>query len=189
MDSRRLGVVGKIITECIHSEELLSHRFRIRLTQHFDSSKKLKSLWDIQGPEFRHDRLIISLDYTVDEKITADKIAYTLYDGEGCQEKSNVIDNNNPFLPSTTTVSPSANGGNQAEISLTVEPNEITSSPIYTAIDATHAEIVFCVRFSLYTGEPSNPGSIEVNFVETPVKLYVKLEIGFEISLVDSARE
>jgi hypothetical protein len=187
VDSRRLGVVGKIITDCIHSAEL-SHRFRIRLTQHFESSQKLKSLWDIQGPEFQHDRLSLSLDYTVNEKITKEKMAYTLYDGDGCQEKSNVIDNNNPFLLSTITVSPSADGGNQAEISLSVEPNEITSSPIYTAIDATHAEIVFCVRYSLYTGEPSNPDSIEVNFVETPLKLYVELEIGFEISLVDSAR-
>jgi hypothetical protein len=121
-------------------------------------------------------------------------ITYSLFDGAGCQEKSSPIDvHNNDYLQSNIAVHspPTRDGSQRAEISLQLKPEAIASSPVYREIDGSRAEILFCVRFSLYTpvGDPSEDpnGAMEVNFLETPVLIHVHLQTGFEIDLVEES--
>jgi hypothetical protein len=129
------------------------------------------------------------LDYIVSEKLPNQQIIYSLFDGAGCKEKSSLIDvHNNDYLQSNIALHlPTTSDGSQrAEISLQVDPEAIASSTVYRDIDGSRAEILFCVRFSLYTGDPSaDPNAIEVNFLETPVLIHVHLQSGFEIDLVE----
>jgi hypothetical protein len=129
------------------------------------------------------------LDYSVSDKLPIQKITYSLFDGAGCQEKSSPIDvQNNDYLRSKIALHlpTTSDGSQQAEISLQVDPETIASSPVYREIDKSQAEILFCVRFSLYTGDPSEDAT-EVNFVETPVLIHVHLQSGFEIDLVEES--
>jgi hypothetical protein len=131
------------------------------------------------------------LDYIVSDKLPKQQITYTLFDGAGCQEKSSPIDvHNNDYLQSNIALHlPTTSDGSQrAEISFQVDPEAIASSPIYREIDGSRAEILFCVRFSLYTGDPSeDPNAMEVNFLETPVLIHVQVQSGFEIDLVEES--
>lgn len=108
---------------------------------------------------------------------------YTLFDTEGCQVSGRSIPPNSEYILSHLNFDRAPDGGNLAEVSLSIDPETMTTSPIYKEIDKTRAEILFCVRFSVCTGNASDPDSIEVNFIETPVKMQVLLKDGFYVDV------
>lgn len=146
-----------------------------------------QNVWELSEPDFQHDRLVVTLDYGFNSKISTNQVKYTLFDGEGCQEGSRQISIQNSYLTSQMTFkhSDTRTAKINAEISLSVVADNIGSSPIYERVDDDHVMITFCVRFSLYTGDASDSNSFEVNFLETPVNLRYKIKDEFNIDLTN----
>jgi hypothetical protein len=159
----------------------------------FAAERGLQTLakkWNITDPVFTYDQLAFDLDYQVSDFIDDTMTTYELYTSPGCKETNVVVAST--YLTSTkpdltgVAYDPLSTGDGVRDQKLTVGvvAAEVVNSPIYAEeIDvdgAVTAEIDFCVRFSLQaTGGGATP--VEVNFLETLVKLFVDLSDGFVI--------
>jgi hypothetical protein len=120
---------------------------------------------------------------------------YTLYDGFDCKEGSNDITINSNDIPNDSVWLQtlglhnndvtSTNGVKDTFLYLSIQPETISSSPIYserTTGGTLYADVKFCVRFSLWTEDPEvNSNAIEVNFLESLITFTADLTDGFQI--------
>jgi hypothetical protein len=150
-------------------------------------SVQMQNIWDIDEPAFKHTKHAVTLDYGFNSILSTEQVKYAIFDGVGCQEESRQISIENNYLTSQMALGrpDMRTGKSKAELSLVVAADTIESSPIAERVDNDHVEVTFCVRFSLYTGDAasSSADSIEVNFLETPVKLRYRLREEFIIDL------
>ena len=65
-------------------------------------------------------------------------------------------------------------------LTIEIEPGTVSNSNMYKRIDENHVELVLCIRFGLFTGNPNADDSVEVNFREMIFKLYASLNEGGE---------
>jgi hypothetical protein len=169
--------------------------------------------WDIKEPLFEYNNLNVYLHYIVNDQNDPTNVKYTIFDGPGCQEAAHQIvvpqgdDGENddegadskthgsPFRSSEVTfedssLQTSSNSKNTAHVvvGVQIDPNHIVDSTIYhqkkSKGDVEQAQIVFCVRFSLFISSSSS-SSIEVNFRETIVKLDVDSQGEFQLKLAE----
>lgn len=112
---------------------------------------------------------------------------YKFFDGHGCQDGQdgdpgdNDIANSNNYLSSRLRVDlkPVGTGESTREmkVTMTVDPSNIQTSPIYQQDSTEGYGIVrFCVRFGVYNKDIADVESVEVNFLETLIRLSVRLE-------------
>lgn len=126
---------------------------------------------------------MITMEYLINNEVGEREVWYSLFDGEGCKEEAKPLERNSKFLQSEIGVKASAGGNMLAKVSLELDPQEIVESPIFHSHGATSAEIVFCVRFGLYSGDHNSDSSIEVNFVETPVQVQLNMKGGSNLTI------
>ena len=141
----------------------------------------LAQKWNVSDPNFLYGNLGFTLEYTVSDFILDDMIAHQIYD-ENCAEGGTTIDSD-ILLPqlTTETVTTSGEGDFPRQVNVTIDINSetITSSPIYSEGNGgAVAYVRFCHRFSLQT---TTEPPIEVNFRETLITLTVDLTDGFEV--------
>jgi hypothetical protein len=151
----------------------------------------LEEKWEIgENPTFTYESLDFSLTFPITDFITAGQAKYTMYTS-GCQEDGTELPADSgligkPLIDTTNNVSAETVTLDQsATIEISVDPTTVTgNSELYsedTTIGAVTAQIIFCVRFGLYT-----PGmEEEVNFLETVITLDVDLSDGFQIGSID----
>jgi hypothetical protein len=116
------------------------------------------------------------MEYQINNEVGEGEVWYSLFDGEGCKEEAKPLERNSKFLQSEIGVKASEGENLLATISLELDPQEIAESQIFHRHSATSAEIVFCVRFGLYSGDHNSDTSIEVNFLETPVQVQLNMK-------------
>eukprot|EP00980_Cylindrotheca_fusiformis_P008612 scaffold1830_cov117-Cylindrotheca_fusiformis.AAC.11 len=146
-------------------------------------SRQLQNDWEIQEPTFKFHDYTVVLEYGISDRIEKDQVWYSLFDGVGCQEQSKPLAHKTRFLESDVEVEPSEGLSQLSRVSVKLDPREIEASPIFHALADSSAEIVFCVRFGLYSGDHDSNSAIEVNFLETPVKVRINMEGKSNISL------
>jgi hypothetical protein len=128
---------------------------------------------------------------------------FTIYDGLECKEGSNDItdkisdiqsgtayfqtlgiqqDSATPYDPDPNTT---GDGVRDMTLSLTIQADGITESPIYSETTTNNGEvkaaIAFCVRFSLYNADPDETNAFEINYRESPITLSVDLTDEFRV--------
>jgi hypothetical protein len=143
--------------------------------------------WRIYEPRFNYDALQFNLHYNVSDYVEDTYVSYTIYDGHGCSDGNNDVTALGYFdtriTPDATAEPGTGYGKREIELSTTLRPeiiSNITDSSLYEA-QGDNAAIHFCVRFSLYNNDPSNPESREISFSETKVTLFVSLINDFAI--------
>jgi hypothetical protein len=152
----------------------------------------LEEKWAIgEEPTFTYDSLDFSLTFPITSFITTGQAKYTMYTS-GCQEEGEEIGADSglvgqPLIDTVNTVSVEENVSldQSATIEISIDPTTVTDNDaLYsedTTIGAVTAQIIFCVRFGLFT-----PGmEEEVNFLETVITLDVDLSDGFQIGSID----
>lgn len=107
------------------------------------------------------------------------QLYYSLFDGLGCQGNSKPMERRNIFLELKLV----AGGNKLASISVDLDPREIVFSPIFHTRGNASAEIAFCVRFRMYTGDYNSENAIEANFLETPVQVRLNLKSGANLTI------
>ena len=156
----------------------------------------LETKWHVDKPTFAYDALTFDLTYTISDFVKIGNSRYTVYDGHQCQEGDKDITTTQQYLTSTvveddTTPVGDGSGKRTIQVSLTIHPDQITTSPIYEESETTHQGFVyFCVRFGVWQTSDFNAFEpLEVNFIETPVLLIVDLvdDIAIEASTITDA--
>ena len=161
-----------------------------------DGGVGLETKWRVDKPTFAYDALNFELVYTISDFVKIGNSRYTVFDGHQCQEGDKDITTTQQYLTSTVVeddVTPVGDGSGlrTIKVSLTIHPDQITTSPIYEESESTHQGFVyFCVRFGVWQTSDFNAFEpLEVNFIETPVLLIVDLvdDIAIEASTLTDA--
>ena len=124
------------------------------------------------------------MHYNVSDYIDPNYVGYTIYDGHQCSSGANNITDAGYFsvqILSDSTAIGDGWGTRQITLATTINPANITKSNVYVP-DGSDAYLKFCVRFSLYNNYPYYADSVEINFLETQVTLWVNLVDGFSIT-------
>ena len=173
------------------------------------SGSALEQKWYIEEPHFKYENLQFDLEYVTSDEMSDVQISYDVYDGHQCRGDGNGGDSgavnsttttignvditNATYLvsqlrPDLTEVNAGINGRRTFKVTLNINSDEITSSPIFEDYE-TYAHVTFCVRFTNWNMDYFEEDAVEVNFIETPVLLVVNLVDTFEIDLSDVADE
>ena len=151
----------------------------------------LEEKWAIgEEPTFTYESLDFTLTFLITDFIIPGQAKYTMYTQE-CQEGGTELAASGSGLTGTaledttnTNRETTVTLDQQVTIMISVDPTAITSNTdIYTESDQpgdVTAQVVFCVRFGLYTDGFAE----EVNFLETVITLDVDLSDGFEIASI-----
>jgi hypothetical protein len=149
----------------------------------------LATKWDIGDPKFEYNLLEFDLVYPVSPLVDASNMAFALYDSEKCHTGGNDITSNN-YISSSIEESLSPGGDTKdMRLAFIINPVTISEAPIYTQTTKNNAPatIRVCIRFSVYTADPSqSKDAIEVNFLENIIAINVSMESGFAIASIDS---
>lgn len=155
----------------------------------------LQKRFDIVGPEFVYDNWEFSLDFEVSDFITDNMSGYSLYDGRNCRygdamnSGDNDITNNKSYLLSRFRSDnvPEGNGSGtrMIKIQTQVVPSKLVNSGIYR--EGGEAEngdgiVEYCVRFSNYNMDKDDPQAVEVNYLETIVKVSIRFTGEFGVT-------
>jgi hypothetical protein len=152
-------------------------------------------------PTFDYTGLSFALSYDVTDFISADKVAYTVWDADckrpdGTNTALDLISAGAVFTPTLDTSAllgtfddVALGDGTLAKtvsLTLAIDPAEIAAATaIYAESTSAGGELFatvdFCVRFMLST---SGATDLEVNFIETLVTLNIDLSDGFQIGTV-----
>jgi hypothetical protein len=150
----------------------------------YDLENVLALRWKLLQTTVTYDGLRFDIHFTVSDYISEDLVLYTLYDGPECSSGANIITDTGYFNSWITGDNTPLGGGlltRQITFSTTIVPENITQSTTYEEI-GTDANIEFCVRFSLYSQDATDPAAYEINYLETTVALMVDLTDNFAIS-------
>jgi hypothetical protein len=144
--------------------------------------------WHIQNPpQVTYSGLQFEILFTVSDFIEAQShVRYELYESEVCgkSEKDLIPDNASYITTEVIEDSTTVGGGFNSRVmtvSSKLDPQTIRESKAYVEQDDSNAAITFCVRFSLWSGPPSDPAATSVNHVDATVSLTVDLTDEFSI--------
>lgn len=152
----------------------------------------LKERYAIERPIFQYQDLQFDLEYSINDVIGDTLTEYKVFDGHECSLGNNDITsitttgNQTAYLVSRLRpdLNPGGNGtGTRSmKVSLTLDPHEIRSSPLYFDYKS-YGIVNFCVRFSVYNMDILDPEALEVNFIETPIALTIELLDDFVVDI------
>ena len=162
----------------------------------------LEKQFAIEGPENSYESLTFTMDFRISDLIEDNMIGYSLYDGHNCKDggDNDITDNNGYLLHRirTDNTPPGDGSGTRTiKIASKVVPIEITNSTIYTTDSDDNGVVKYCLRMGVYNMDRSDPMSMEVNFLEIPIMLTLRLSGDFRIDaalsmidpLLDAATE
>lgn len=152
----------------------------------------LEDLYRIREPDFSYGKLRMDLEYHVNDLMEDSSIAYRLFDGHACEVGANDITFGQQYLLSRLRpdLKPVGNGTDTRimKVSVGLDPFSIQDSPVHHRLPE-YETVKFCVRFSVYNMDANNDGSMEVNFIETPVQLDVHFIDNEMVSIFHSDTE
>jgi hypothetical protein len=153
----------------------------------YESENLLALRWKIYEPVVTYDELQFDLVFNVSDYIIQNYVGYKVYDTHECSDGANSNDiTDEAYFDGVITVNGASSqedgwGTREVTLATIISPEDIRISNSYIQ-DGNDAHIDFCVRFSLFNNDPSDPASIEINFVEQKITLYVDLTDGFSVS-------
>jgi hypothetical protein len=179
-----------------------------------DAQRNLATLaekWNLTEPVFAFDSNTFTLTFPVTDYINTGMASYSLWTAPDCQSSGGTslqtsdiwaehTLNENTALAAASDFDKESAGysmldsgvfnGREAIVSAEFDPQTISASQIYTqAVNDDNqmiAEIVFCVRFGLWTTSSLGVTTpVEVNFLETLITLTVDLTDGFQIGAIN----
>uniref|UniRef100_A0A7S4ABL4 Dolichyl-diphosphooligosaccharide--protein glycosyltransferase subunit 1 n=1 Tax=Pseudo-nitzschia australis TaxID=44445 RepID=A0A7S4ABL4_9STRA len=146
----------------------------------------LQTRFNIAGPQFEYDQNKFTMTFEVSNFVQDNMVAYTLYDGLNCRDGGdNDITENSGYLLSRirTDLRPLGDGSGLRTIKVQSEvvPADITSSPIYKEDVDGNVVIEYCVRFGVYNTDKDGEFAMEANYIESPIKLVINMNAGFQV--------
>lgn len=151
-----------------------------------NAQSTLEEKWAIgEDVAFDYNSLDFTLTFPITDFIIPGQAQYTMYT-QGCKEEGTELESGtsgliaNGLEDTTNTVrQETVTLDQQATVKISVDPTAVTANPeLYTENDeigAVTAQVIFCVRFGLFTDTE------EVNFLETVITLDIDLSDGFAI--------
>lgn len=170
----------------------------------------LEQKFAIQGPlSYGHDLYDFSLDFLVSDFIDDDMVGYTIFDGLECSwdDNENIVENSgyllSELIPDNSTGVGDGSGTRTMEISLSLNPDLIVNSTIYSpyenendydsnttmtndtdvdsdidtddSYDGDRGIIEICLRFSNYNADKDSLYGFQVNFVDNPIVIVLDM--------------
>lgn len=159
----------------------------------YESENLLALRWKIYEPVVTYEGLQFDLVFNVSDYIIQDYVGYIIYDSHECSEGEDNDITDDAYFDGVITVNGTLQGDGwgtrEVTMATIISPEDIQNSNSYIQ-DGNDAHIDFCVRFGLFNNDPSDPASIEINYVEQKIILYVDLTDGFSVSdTIVEARE
>merc|ERR1712224_1106033 len=154
----------------------------------------LDTKFNLTGPFFEFDSLRnINMDFLVSDIMDDSMGGYTFYDGFNCKDTdggSKDITVNDGYLLSRlrTDLVPIGDGSGERKIkvNMNLDPEKIIDSGLYHEKEGSNgnrATIEFCLRFSVYNTDKTDPNTMEVNFLENLVTLDINLMNDFSLDV------
>jgi hypothetical protein len=132
-----------------------------------------------------YDGLQFDLVFNVSDYIIQNYVGYIIYDSHECSDGVNNDITDGGYFDGVITVDGTVQedgwGIREVLLATIISPEDIRNSKAYIP-DGNDAHVDFCVRFGLFNNDPSDPDSLEINFVEQKITLYVDLTDGFSVS-------
>ena len=124
----------------------------------------------------------INLDFTLNALVEEETVAIKLYSDSDCTQDITDSDYLVPelifdqdFVQNSTSVRP-------MRVQLTINEGQIKTSPVWQERDDQFF-IFFCTKVSLYTGNVTDPGAVEISILETLSQIKVDLVGGFGVDV------
>ena len=142
--------------------------------------------WNIQNPpQVSYSGLKFDLRFRVSDYIEINShVRYDLYEGTTCGDESKLMTDAGYILTDVTDDGTPVGGGLNPQfitVTNTLNPQTISASNAYQEQSASDASITYCVRFSLWSGPPTDTEATLVNSVDATVGLSVDLQDDFSI--------
>ena len=132
-----------------------------------------------------YDGLQFDLVFNVSDYIIQNYVGYIIYDTHECSDGVDNDITDGAYFDGVITVDETEQedgwGTREVLLATLISPDDIRNSNAYIP-DGNDAHIDFCVRFGLFNNDPSDPESVEINYVEQKITLYVDLTDGFSVS-------
>lgn len=144
--------------------------------------------WKIENPpQVTYDGLMFNLLFTVSDYIQAQShVRCVLYESETCGgNEEDLLPEGSDYISTEVKEDEKTPGGGLSSrvvtITSTLNPQTIRESKAYQEQDDQNAAITFCVRFSLWSGPPSDDEATLVNHVDATVSLTLVFTDEFSI--------
>jgi len=145
----------------------------------------LEKRFAIEGPENSYESLTFTMDFQISDLIEDNMIGYSLYDGHNCKDggDNDITDNSYLLHRIRTDNTPPGDGSATRNIKIesNVVPTDIKNSTIYESDSDGNGVVKYCLRMGVYNMDRSDPMSMEVNFLEIPVMLTLRMSANFQI--------
>jgi hypothetical protein len=168
----------------VHSLSLTTRPLQTNTTTiDYETEHILALRWKITQDSVAYNGLTFDIHYTVSDYIQEDLVRFSIYDGAGCSATANFITQLDYFTAWITTDNTPPGGGlGTRDISLSTQINTqtISLSPVYRDF-GDKANIIYCMRLSLFNKDASDPTAVEINYHETAINLEVDLKDQFKI--------
>eukprot|EP00535_Pseudo-nitzschia_heimii_P005553 CAMPEP_0197187008 /NCGR_PEP_ID=MMETSP1423-20130617/15061_1 /TAXON_ID=476441 /ORGANISM="Pseudo-nitzschia heimii, Strain UNC1101" /LENGTH=385 /DNA_ID=CAMNT_0042638479 /DNA_START=225 /DNA_END=1382 /DNA_ORIENTATION=- len=146
----------------------------------------LEKRFAIEGPENSYESLTFNMGFQISDLIEDNMIGYSLYDGHNCKDGGdNDITDNSVYLLHRIRTDNTPTGDGSATRNIKIEskvvPTDIKNSTIYETDSDGNGVVKYCLRIGVYNMDRSDPMSMEVNFLEIPVMLTLRMSGNFQI--------
>lgn len=172
-----------ISARVVNAQETNATVPKTNVTIDYETENILALRWKISKDSVSYSGLIFDIHYTVSDYVQENLVAYSIYDGAGCSATANFITQLDYFTAWVTVDDTPPGGGlgtREIMLSTQINPQTIAQSPVYREF-GDEAQIVFCVRLSLFNKDTSDPTAVEINHHETAINLKVDLKDQFSI--------
>lgn len=146
----------------------------------------LQKKFAIEKPKNSYESLTFRMDFQISDLIEDNMIEYSLWDGHNCKDGGdNDITDNNEYLlhriRTDNTPPGDGSGTRSIKIESKVVASDIKNSTIYTTDSDDNGVVKYCIRMGVYNMGRSDPMSMEVNFLEIPIMLTLRMAGEFSI--------